>query len=385
MTILFRGPTFPLARFRPVMPGLVLCVGLLVADLAATGVAVTADDEASVEAEPTLIERRTYLMGTRATLITETADRAAGLRDLERMLRVLEATEAELSTWRDDSLLSAFNRQPVSTAWQAPRALCELFADLVAWHRETDGTFDPAVGALVDAWGLREGGRRPPAALLEAARGRSGLHHIGFERDRCLLTRHDEVILDAGAFGKGEALDRVVSAERNLSSGPWLINLGGQVVVGGTRASGWPVALAHPSRRDESVLELRLMAGSLATSGGAERDHWVDGVRVGHVLDPRIGQPVSRPASVTVWHLHGLVADVLSTALYVMGVEEGLAWAEARRLAVAYLVPGRTPDRQLPRVDVELRATLPFRQRFLATTSTSSRPDPLTPGFAIDR
>jgi len=76
---------------------------------------------------------------------------------------------------------------------------------------------------------------------------------------------------------------------------------------------------------------------------------------------------------------------VLSTALYVMGVEEGLAWAEARRLAVAYLVPGRTPDRQLPRVDVELRATLPFRQRFLATTSTSSRPDPLTPRFAIDR
>jgi thiamine biosynthesis lipoprotein len=374
VTILFRGPTFPLVRFRPVIPGLILCVGLLVADLAATGVAVTADYEAAPDAEPTLIERHAYLMGTRVTLITETADRAAGSRDLERMLRVLEATESELSTWRDDSLLSALNRQPVSTAWQAPRALCELFADLVAWHRETDGAFDPAVGALVDAWALREGGRRPPAALLEAARGRSGLRHIGFERDRCLLTRHDEVILDAGAFGKGEALDRVVRAERHRSSGPWLINLGGQVVVGGTRAGGWPVALAHPSRRDESVLELRLMAGSLATSGGAERDHWVDGVRVGHVLDPRIGQPVSRPASVTVWHLHGLVADVLSTALYVMGVEEGLAWAEARRLAVAYLVPGRAPDRQLPRVDVELRATLPFRQRFLAAASTSSRP-----------
>ena len=84
-----------------------------------------------------------------------------------------------------------------------------------------------------------------------------------------------------------------------------------------------------------------MRAGSLSTSAGSERDLVVSGLRIAHHFDPRTGRPATFTGSVTVWHERGLVADMLSTALYVMGPEPGLQWAEARGIAACYLIPER--------------------------------------------
>ena len=59
------------------------------------------------------------------------------------------------------------------------------------------------------------------------------------------------------------------------------------------------------------------------------------------MLDPRTGRPATFDGSVTVWHERSIAADALSTALYVMGPEDGLRWAEARGVAACYLIPER--------------------------------------------
>lgn len=310
-------------------------------------------------ATPVRVERTVVLMGTPATFAAEAADREAALARLERMVRVVEATEAELSTWRDDSALSGLNRQPPGAPLSLPPALCDLLGRLEGWRAATGGAFDPAIGSLVDAWGLRAAGRRPDAAAQQAALANAGWPRLGFDRDACTLTRSADVTLDAGAFGKGEALDRVRAVERG-EPGAWLIDFGGQVAVsGGAAGAVWPVALAHPAQRDRPVAELFLSGGSLATSGGSERTLMLHaGDRVGHILDPRSGAPLARPSSVAVWHENAFAADVLSTALYVMGPEEGLAWAAARGFAACYLVPASDSD------DVAFLATPAFEQRF---------------------
>ena len=317
----------------------------------------------------TLVERQVYLMGTRATLVALAPDHGAGVRQLEQMLRVLEATERELSTWRDDSLLSRLNRHPVGQPWRAPARLCELLREVSWWHHETGGAFDPAVGALVDAWVTRGGGAHPSAARLAEANARTGLRHLAFQWETCTVTRLSDATLDAGAFGKGEALDRVVRQQGARESGPWMIDLGGQVVVSGVPATGsWPVAVSHPTRRTETAFELQLTGGSLAVSGGSERDRWVEGVRVGHILDPRSGRPVSRVASVAVWHPRALAADVLATALYVMGVDEGFAWAETRDVAACFVLPA--DESVAPNRAVRLHPTSAFQRRFPAAART---------------
>jgi thiamine biosynthesis lipoprotein len=309
----------------------------------------------------TRVQREAYLMGTRVTLATRAVDRARGLQILERMLQGLEAVEAELSTWREDSRLSVVNRQPAGIPRSAPGELCELLGELAAWQRATDRAFDPAIGSLVAAWGLREGGRLPSAVELARARESAGLDHLAVELAPCRVTRRRDVTLDAGAFGKGAALDRVAEAELTRRTPAWMIDLGGQVAVGGRGGEPWPVELAHPRRRGEAAFHLRLRSGSLATSGGSVRNVEVEGRSIGHIVDPRTGEPVSRIETVTVWHPRALVADVLSTALYVMGVDEGLAWAEAQGLAACFFVPGRAGSA------VTMRATPAFRERFLST------------------
>ena len=315
----------------------------------------------------TTVQRQAYLMGTRATLATSAADRGQGLRTLERLLAGLEAVEAELSTWREDSQLSAVNRQPIATPLRVPDRLCDLLNELGAWHRATGGAFDPAIGSMVAVWGLREGGRQPSAAELAAARSAAGLDHLAVQLFPCQVTRLRDVILDAGAFGKGAAIDRVAETELAHRTRTWMIDLGGQVTVGGQDGEPWPVALAHPRRRSEAVLDLRLSAGSLASSGGSVRDVEVGGRTIGHILDPRTGDPLSRPESVTVWHPRALVADILSTALYVMGTDEGLAWAEARHVAACFLLPDPAGS------STTVRATPAFRERFLQGQAATTR------------
>ena len=286
------------------------------------------------------VSRDVYLMGTRAQLSAYAATRDAGLARLESALAALEETEDELSTWRESSDISALNRQPVGEPWIATPRLCRMFADVWEWHRATGRAFDPAIGRLLAAWDVHGKGAVPAPDAHARALASSGMALVAFDRDRCTLTRRADVAIDAGAFGKGEALDRAAAV---LGDESWMIDLGGQIAVGGRLPpeAGWTVAVADPRRRDHPALRVRMATGSLSTSAGSERDLFVNGVRIAHHFDPRTGLPATFDGSVTVWHERGLAADALSTALYVMGPEAGLRWAEARGIAACYLIPER--------------------------------------------
>ncbi len=291
----------------------------------------------SAESLSQTVTRQVYLMGTWATLTVEAPDRQAGLARVEDFVRMLEEAEAQLSSWRPDSAIGRLNRHPVGSPFALEGRLCPLFERVFYWRRETGGAFDPALEPLIAAWGIRRSGRVPDQAELASALARSGLDRFRFDAEGCQIRRLAETGIDSGAFGKGAALDWIRESPA-ASAGPWLIDLGGQVAVGGSEGSAtWAVALADPKLRDRPALDLRLSSGSLATSGGSERDLESDGQRVGHILDPRDGRPAAYRGSVTVWHESALAADVLSTALYVMGPEDGLAWAAQRGIAALYL------------------------------------------------
>lgn len=309
------------------------------------------------------VAREVYLMGTRATLATYETSRARALARLDRLLEALEETEAELSTWRIETPLSRLNRQPLGRPLRLPRGACHALAESFRWHEATGGAFDPTVGRLVAVWGIRQAGCLPSASELARARRLTGLGYLHLERRSCEVVREREVEIDSGGFGKGAALDRAAAAS---PGGPWLIDLGGQVMAEGSPpgSEGWEVLVAHPTRRDEPILSLRLTGGSLATSSGSERDLTVRGVRVGHILDPRTGRPAPFEGSVTVWHPSGLVADILSTALYVMGLEEGLAWADAHEVAACFSLARQTGAGEPRSEVVDLEMSRAFARRF---------------------
>jgi len=276
-------------------------------------------------------------MGTLCTFVLFSSDSARAAGDMESLIHVLEATDRELSTWKENSILSRLNGQPIGLPFQVGLPIYNLLVSLRNWSEATERAFDPTVGYLMKTYESRSGGRWPSSAAVAAALQNTGMQYYDFAGDPGWVVKTRDIEIDSGAFGKGEALDRLLGAAKSDSR--WLVDLGGQVLVCGTPPDDglWHVAVAHPKKRNEAYFSIGLKSGSLATSGGSERDLKVDNRRMGHILNPNLGRPAEFAGSVSVWHETALVADILSTALYVMGPKQGLLWADSRYIAVCYL------------------------------------------------
>ena len=282
-------------------------------------------------------------MGTRMRIVVE-AETEAEFREIsEAILNEVERMDGMLSTWDSTSPMSRANQAPHHLTIPLPGELAEILSEALAWVPMTHDAFDPVVGALVDAWDLRGPGRLPDQGALSSARAVSGSHLFRLTGGpRPSLTRLSSgAWLDTGGFGKGAALR--AAARRISGKGPpssrmmprsqnprVLLDLGGQIWAQASPEDPWLVGVAHPLRRQETIMDLSIHDASVATSGTSERWIQVDGSRFGHILDPRTGLPSPAWGSVTVVSRDAMVADILSTALYVMGPEAGWAWVRQR-------------------------------------------------------
>ncbi len=278
---------------------------------------------ATVPSRP--VERRLALMGTRLDLTVEAPDRAIALAASEKAVGALEAAEARLSTWREDGELARLNRSPVGAPFAlSPALAAELQSARQCWE-ETGGAFDPTVGPLVAAWGLRSGGRLPSAAELRQALAATGMAGLALQGGTAVRLRPG-VAVEEGGFGKGAGLKAAVAALAASGATAATLDLGGQLAVFGPGRR--ELTVADPGRRDRPVVTLAIDRGSVATSGNSERGIVVGGRRYGHILDPRTGRPAPDFGSLTVWTDDPLTADCLSK-LYVLGPERALNWAAA--------------------------------------------------------
>lgn len=269
------------------------------------------------------LDRAVLAMGTQLKVHLEGVG-ASGAAS-EAALREAARIEAACSTWDPDSLWSRLNRAggravPLDAEW------LDLLAEAQAWQICTEGAFDPVMGAPMRLWGVREGShRQPPAAEVERASQASGAGLLVLDRKAGTARLLDPAAaVEEGGFLKGYALDRM----RAASGAPvGLLDFGGQLLAWGRPVE---VAIADPRDRLRPRLSLVLKDASLSCSGTSERGR--------HILDPRTGRPCPAWGSVAVVAPEGLTADILSTALYVLGPERGLAWADRHSTAAAFLL-----------------------------------------------
>jgi thiamine biosynthesis lipoprotein len=303
------------------------------------------------------VDRETYLMGTTLRITVKASSRAVGIEAIENAFNAVRRVDTLLSTWLDNSEIARLNQAPAGQPVPLSPDLYSLLSEAAHWCRLTGGAFDPAIGSLIDAWDFRGRGRVPSPEALSAARVGSGMTLFVFADGTRTVSRTNRAAwIDTGGFGKGAALREARRAlrARGISSG--ILNFGGQVLVLGESPAGgdWIVPVAHPSRRDHPVMRLHLQDRSASTSSQSERFLTVSRRRVGHILDPSSGRPVPAWGSVTVVAEDPTVADVVSTALLVLGPERGLRWARGRRdLGVLFLVEreGRLERRWNPALE----------------------------------
>ncbi|UVW27668.1 FAD:protein FMN transferase [Massilia sp. H6] len=275
--------------------------------------------------------------------------------DLETALRrELDEIVVQMSHWEPDSLLARYNSAPAGSWHALPPQWLEVMAFALQVHDDTGGAFDPAAGELVKLWGFGSAGRydqagfRAPApAAVAAALAMRAARTPELDRAGRRLLQPGGVVLDLSSIAKGYAVDRLGGCLERHGVRHYLVEVGGELRGAGVKPGGDPwwvevegVPAVGSSAVSNTVAPLVALHGLAIATSGDYRNYYQDGPRrASHTLDPRSGHPIANDvASCTVVAGSCMAADALSTALTVMGVDAGIAFADTRNIAARYLV-----------------------------------------------
>jgi thiamine biosynthesis lipoprotein len=235
--------------------------------------------------------------------------------------------EKKYSRYRQDSVLAWIHSQHGAAVRVDPETASLLdFAQQC--FQISDGLFDITSGILRRAWRFDGSDRLPDAAAVQDL-----LPLIGFDKLRWqspFLTLPAGMELDLGGIGKEYAVDRAYDLLMARSPVPFLVNFGGDLRASRPLLHGpWKVGIERPDAAQTAAMMLEVEYGALATSGDSHRFLLKDGVRFGHVLNPRTGWPVpDAPRSVTVAASSCTEAGLLSTLAMLQGARAQAFLAE---------------------------------------------------------
>ena len=259
----------------------------------------------------------------------------------------LDAVVAQMSSWETDSNLSRFNRAAADTWHELPDEFFEVLSCALEIARDSDGAYDPTVGALVEAWGFgatQQAHAIPTETALSAAHANAGWQRLSLRKETPSALQPGCVQLDLSAIAKGYGVDLVVRHLRSIGINAALVEVGGELYGYGRKPDGtaWQVLVeASPDEEADDAADpcvVPLDSIAVATSGDRWHAFEQQGMRYSHTLDPRTGKPVEHaPAAVTVIADDAMRADAWATALTVMGVEAGYAFAQSRNLAARFV------------------------------------------------
>ena len=249
------------------------------------------------------------------------AERIAGtaIADVHRL-------EARYSRYRADSFLSEINRMAAGGgSISVDEETAGLLNYAVTCYSESNGLFDITSGILRRAWRFDQG------ALPDEVQVHDLLERVGWDK-LCWMPPVLEfpvpgMEIDFGGVVKEYAVDRAAVICREAGARHGFVNLGGDIRIIGSHPDGrpWRIGIRHPRRPGALIQTLSLHAGGLASSGDYERCITVDGVRYGHILNPRTGWPVRHLASVSVVGDLCVVAGSAST-IAMLKEDGGPAW-----------------------------------------------------------
>jgi len=239
---------------------------------------------------------------------------AIGTIAVQEALRI----EKKFSRYRHDSV-TAWIHEHRGAAIDVDEETASLLDFASQCHDLSDGLFDITSGVLRRAWKFDGSDRVPDPAAVDCLLPLVGFDKLRWSSPRLLLPAGME--LDFGGIGKEYAVDRAYELLAARGPTPFLINFGGDLRANRPPSHGrWQVGIERPNTDREPTLLLDLEHGALATSGDSRRFLLKDGIRYGHILDPRTGWPVpGAPRSVTVAASSCTEAGLLSTLALLHG------------------------------------------------------------------
>lgn len=255
----------------------------------------------------------------------------------------LKEFENQTSVRVKDSELSKINRTYVvgGITKASDNILDYLALELQIW-RETEGAFSPCIYPITALWGIEDGAEKiPDDTELQKRILASDANNIELVEDGIVFNDAD-MSIDLGAVGKGAACDLVREQLVQTDIQGAVISIGGSILAYGDKGDGkdWHIGIQDPRGKTGDVFGIVDTDGNMvvSTSGDYEKYFELDEKRYHHIINPITGYPADNGLiSVSVVCESGILSDALSTACFVLGLEEGMKYAEEKGVGAVFV------------------------------------------------
>jgi thiamine biosynthesis lipoprotein len=265
------------------------------------------------------------IMGTNIRVELWADSAPVGDEAVRAVMSEMERINQLMSPYIESSELSLLNRQAGRSATVVSQELFDLIATSQGLSKETNGAFDitfASVGYLYNYRQQKKPSEQEISRLLEAINYR---HIVLDPQQRSVYFTNKNVKIDLGGIGKGHAVDNALAILKELGIKHALVTAGGDTgLIGDRRGKPWMVGIRDPRNKDKQAVILPLVDTALSTSGDYERYFEQDGQRYHHILSPLSGKSVYQVQSVSIIGARSTLNDALSTAVFVLGVQQGI-------------------------------------------------------------
>lgn len=292
------------------------------------------------------IETKTYPGTAMGTAIKKTiyAESVTKCDEVDVMIdSTLQQLEEQISVRIPESEISKINSNYVAGG------VCRLSDNVWSYleaemqiYEESKGAFSPCIRPISALWGIEDGLTEIPGEVQirqsVICANASNLELV----DNGMIIKETGMALDLGAAGKGIACDEVKKQLDAVGVQGAVISIGGSILTYGDKGNGkeWHIGIQDPRGKTGEMLGVVDVEGGtiISTSGDYEKYFELDGKRYHHIFDPTTGYPVDNGLiSVTIICDSGLLSDALSTACFVMGLEDGMDYAEEKGVGAVFV------------------------------------------------
>ncbi len=270
--------------------------------------------------------QKASIMGTNVSVEVWSEEASTAQQAIEAVIAELKRIDRQMSPYRPESLLSRVNAGAYERAVPVSSEFLQVLRKALAISHLSQGAFDVTFASAGNLYDYHKKIRPQPEQLTTAV---ADIDYQAIKLDdaqaQVRFTRPGTRI-DLGGIAKGYAVDRAIEILRQRGIRHAAVTAGGDTrLLGDKRGQPWWIGIRHPRRDAGWVVSLPLEQTAVSTSGDYERYFIEEGQRYHHILKPDTGQSVQSMMSVTVLAEQSMEADALSTTVFVLGVEQGLA------------------------------------------------------------
>lgn len=241
--------------------------------------------------------------------------------EITRLENLLSVTKETSDVYK----INHSDGQPVKVSNET----AEIIRTALKISEKTNGAFDVSLYMLIDLWGVNEKHYVPNSQEIAETLKKTGYKNIEITDDNYVTVKNG-VMIDLGGIAKGYIADVVNEKFNAVNISGAILNFGGMVLCSGKNADSddglYTIGVEYPYSSDYFAT-FKCNDDCVVTSGAYQRYFEKDGVMYHHIIDPVTGKPSdSDIASVTVISKNACEADAMSTAFFVMGVEETLEY-----------------------------------------------------------